>query len=165
MLTFLWSPFCITQVRAQCNCPDKDTIAIGAFTTAVTCVDAWFKHYLDRIPTARSDRKRRRHLRNAFLLKPDHPGVLEAHVAEAKQKDLRLLRDVLKCMLKNHRLLNSEVVTYNLALSRAQHRLDAFGETPLREMDLSDAQVPRILSRPLWDEVGPLKAYIPFMKR
>ncbi|MCB0767259.1 MAG: hypothetical protein KDB95_08625, partial [Flavobacteriales bacterium] len=90
------------SAEGQCNCPEIDSVAVGFYQADPDCVDAWFKHYRDRIPRARTDRQRRRYLRHAFLLKPDYPGILEQYLGVADKSDLRLLRDVLRCMLKNH---------------------------------------------------------------
>lgn len=112
---------------AQCNCPEIDSVAVGFYQADPDCVDAWFKHYRDRIPRARTDKQRRRYLRHAFLLKPDYPGILEQYLGVADKSDLRLLRDVLRCMLKNHELFDAGIVTYNLALAHAQYLLGDYG--------------------------------------
>ena len=39
---------------AQCHCPEIDSVAVGAFKADPDCVDAWFKHYRDKIPLARN---------------------------------------------------------------------------------------------------------------
>ena len=115
------------SAAAQCNCPEIDSVAVGFYQADPDCVDAWFKHYRDRIPRARTDKQRRRYLRHAFLLKPDYPGILEQYLGVADKSDLRLLRDVLRCMLKNHELFDAEIVTYNLALAHAQYLLGDYG--------------------------------------
>ena len=117
------------QVFAQCSCPPLDSTAMQLTQRELDCVDEYFDKYYTLSLSSRSPDQKRRYLRKSFLLKPNQPGLLERYVVLADQKNLREIRDVLKCLLVNNdQLLNSDVVQYNLALAHAQYRLGAFGD-------------------------------------
>jgi len=112
----------------QCNCPPIDSTHIETGQRNIACVDQYFEKWYALSFTERTSKRRNRFLRKSFLLKPSHPGLLERYVVEADDKQLREIRDVLKCLLANRdQLLNADIVQYNLALAHAQYRLGDYG--------------------------------------
>ena len=130
-LILISSLLCLStkSLKAQCNCPPIDSSEIAIKSRSIECVDQYFEKWYTIASTTGNAKRRLRYLRKSFLLKPNHPGLLERYVEEADQKRLREIRDVLKCLLANEdQLLNDDIVRYNLALAHAQYRLGAYGD-------------------------------------